>query len=200
MGALLDIEVVQGAAVSEVGLRLRDRRDEAVTSYADSATLGLRLSRGPGLPDETLSGGSGWSWNDADAGTVDLTIDADDTADLDPGDYTGYLTITANDVARSRPVFILHVIEGADEDAELPATYCSVRDVVDEVPWIQEVLTTLPVARRQMFAERSSARRRIDETLMSRARFALESQARAHVPVLTVDPIEPVDGVDAGPT
>lgn len=133
--------------------------------------------------------------------TLKLTVPRSAIAGLKPALW--YLSILINpgtdDIEVCEPGTTLELVPAADgAGASLPA-YTERDELLQYAPWLGEVVARDTRLRGDLSEQRNLARQWIDRTAIARARRILEAQADAHEPVLAVDPIEPADGVDAGP-
>lgn len=193
---MLDAIAMGGKA--EWTITLRDGQDNVLANtYAGTETFDLDLWLGDDAEEVTLSA-SGAAWDDADDGTVTLTLDAADTADLAPPGY--WLRVWMQDGADRVLAFQdwLPVEPSAGEGAALKV-YGSFAAMVDEFPGLIALIATTPSLKSDLSDIRHKAARWVDRQAMARLERDLRRQAERSAPLEEVDPIEPTDGVDRGP-
>jgi hypothetical protein len=175
-------------------LTLRRADGTAETEYDESATLVAEAWAGD---DRAVAFNPTVAWDEVGEGTITHTIDGDDTADVEPGTYRAMLSITQG-AATTRREYGPIVLTAVPGSAVAGKVYCSQNDMLTIFPQLGK-LQDIDADQTGFIEQRVEARRWVDRQVMSRARTALDSQARRHAPVLTVDPIEISVGVDAGP-
>lgn len=154
-------QVLQGADFART-ITILDRDGDAVTTFTGAATLAATLW--PGDDQASLLTLTS-TWVSAPAGTVRISATAAQTATLTPGTYPVRLAITASGVVSSAVVFMLEAL-AAPGTALVPPSYCSFKDMLAIVPWINELTT---VEDQSGFAEqRGAAREWLDAVILSK--------------------------------
>lgn len=160
------------------------------TAFTGAETITASVWPGDDLP-ETFA--PTLVWLAAVNATVTLSVSAAQTASVTPGDY--YVQLTVSGVKQR--IGTLRVGPSPGTGAAAP-TICTRADVLNVGGKAVESL--IEGSDQGTLGElRGRACRWTWRTLASRARSILESQASRHGAVKEVDPIDPTDGVDAGP-
>jgi hypothetical protein len=154
------IEASLGADVGPLTLQLRGLHSGlAIDSYASAATLACACWPGD---DRAASFAPTVAWSDAANGQVSLTIAGSDTAALGPGDYALELSITASGRTVKRRFGVLRLV-ATPGDADPPAAYGSLDDMLREAPFLRDLAADADQAG---FAEqRGQAREWLDSLL-----------------------------------
>lgn len=189
--------ICERGGFTETLVQLRDSDGVAVTNkYTGTEVLALTIWAGDDRSPVTLTT-SGVFWSDANAGTIHISIEQVDSATFDVGTYL--LSVHITDGGKVRKCFESWLkIETAPGTATAPITYCT----ADRMKrFAGQILDNLQDESDQAgFAEqRAQASRWVDQTILARAKKVLSDQLQRHVPILSVDPITPTSGVDAGP-
>lgn len=146
------------------------------------ATVTLLDDYGTAVPYDELDTLSGSVWPGGDlaavaalavaagtpaSGTVVISLTAADTADIDPGVYPVMVTVEDDDEILSSFVVAHLTVKAAPGTADPPPTYCSLQDMVDECPWIQDLLPREGELAGFLRA-RALARKDVDGTIVAR--------------------------------
>lgn len=138
--SLAKLEVIRGTSCDWL-LRASNRTDGTSPSEGDfleTDVLSATVSMGDGYPS-IFAPSVSWAANGADVtqGIFGLSV-ADEDTDLDPGDYL--VTVFAARDGRTYAIAKARLrIKGTTGEAEAPKTYCSYEDLVDELPWIDQI-------------------------------------------------------------
>jgi len=192
-------------------MALQTKRLEAVCGQAYSATLGLRQANGTAVTTWTSAATltlSAWqgetyaaafvptgAWVSAPSGIFMLSIAAGDTTLVPMGDYLIRLSV---DGGPNQPIVTLRLLD-TQGTTVLPRMYGSLKGMVRECSWIQEVESLKDSQANNFIPELDQASREAESIAISREIRVLRDQARRHTPVLYVTPIVPTTGYDAGP-
>ncbi len=187
------IELYIGAD-GEWDLVVQDSRARPVTTYTGAATLAVSVWPGD---DQAETFAPTAVWTDATAGRIKLSIAGSDTASLEAGQYEQRLSITAGGLTKSFALPPLSLLSIAGMGTAI-RTYCTLRQILRLVPWIETVEGMDARLVANFGQERFEASRWLDRQVMTRARRIIEQQAERHAAVVTVTPVTIVDGYDAG--
>lgn len=188
---------LQAGSAGKWRVTLRDTSGRPVTGvYTGTETLTLRLWPGDDRAPATLVGSSA-DWENASQGTLLVTIGATDSAALAVGWWHVDLDLTSGN---TYSVFqALLEIRPQPGSATPGPIYGTLDDARRIAPWIDRLITETPTMQSDLREHLAAGRKWLDKQLMARARRDLEEQYRRHQPVLTVQEIMPVEGVDDGP-
>jgi hypothetical protein len=170
-------QIGRGGSIREQ-VTIRDGDGDPITTYAGTETLAAKVWPGQNLPalcTPTVE------WDDPSEGTILVTIDADDSADLETGLYFVRVTLTDGDGATFE-IYRGHldVASSPDEseDAETPSlpVYCSFHDLLMYASWIEDLQKQDPDAGLAGFLrERARARAWLDEIIVNRWKLSNQS-------------------------
>jgi hypothetical protein len=177
-------------------LTLRTPDGEAVTGTYTTETLTVKIWPGADYTATALTN-SGAVWATASLGTITLTLDNADTADLAIGTHLVEVYVTDGGEPITVYSALLKVTATAGAGTA-PVTYCTAGDVYDRAGALADFLAGCGDAG-GFLAERYEAAQWIYRTAMSRAEKVAARQYEAHAPVEAEEALEITTGLDAGP-
>lgn len=192
------LDPVRQGETAELLITLRDGNGvDLVNTYAGTETFDVDLWHGDDAEEVTLTT-SAAVWDDADAGTVSLTLTAADTVNLAPPGY--WLRLWLLDGSDRVVAFQDWLpIEPTAAQGEPLRVYGSFAAMVDEFPGVVNIIAQAPTLKADLSDLRHKAALWLDRQVMARLRRDLTRQAERSSSITTADPIEPTTGIDRGP-
>lgn len=185
------LEAVCGQAFTAT-IRLNKNDGTAVTTWTSAATLTLSAWQGSTYAAAFVPTGT---WVSAAAGTVQIAIATGATTSVAPGRYLIRLSV---DGGPAQPVLTIKLTPTVGTTA-LPRMYATVADMKDECSYIDDLECLNDSRALNFIPELAQASRMAEKIATSRYLRVLRDQSRRHAPVLSVTPIVPSTGYDAGP-